>query len=59
MPRPIFISSDEAKARVRELLDLEKSEKINPEERSELDHYLQLEHTMRLAKARAKSVLSQ
>jgi hypothetical protein len=47
--------SDDIKARVHELLALEKSEKINLEERSELDHYLQLEHIMRLAKARAHS----
>jgi hypothetical protein len=54
-----FHPSQEAKACVCELLALEKSQAISPEERSELDHYLQLEHTMRLAKARAKSVLSQ
>jgi hypothetical protein len=54
-----FHPSEEAKARVRELLALEKSQAISPEERSELDHYVQLEHIMRLAKARAQSFLPQ
>ena len=45
-------ASANMQARVRELLALKKGEKINLEERSELDHYLQLEHVMRLAKAR-------
>jgi hypothetical protein len=48
-------ASEEAKARVRELLALEKSQAINPEERSELDHYVQLEQIMRVAKACARS----
>jgi hypothetical protein len=31
---------------------------LTPEESSELDHYLQLEHLMRLAKARARGRLT-
>jgi hypothetical protein len=52
-------ASEEAKARVRELLALEKNQAISPEERSQLDHYVQLEQIMRLTKARAKLFLSQ
>lgn len=32
----------------------EKTASISQDEKSELDHYLQLEHLMRLAKARAR-----
>jgi hypothetical protein len=48
-----FRPSEEAKERVAELIQLEKRSEISPEEESELNHYLQLEHLMRLAKARA------
>ena len=41
------------KKRVAELVDREKTSGISLEEKSELDHYLQLEYLMRLAKARA------
>lgn len=49
-----FRPSESAKARVTELLEREKNDELTPEEKSELDHYLQLEHLMRLAKARAR-----
>lgn len=49
-----FRPSESARARVAELLEREKGGGLAPEERSELDHYLQLEHLMRLAKARAR-----
>ncbi len=52
-----FRPSDGAKARVGELLAKEKGPGLTPEESSELDHYLQLEHLMRLAKARARQHL--
>jgi hypothetical protein len=35
----------------------EKEGQLAPEERAELDRYLQLEHLMRLAKARARDFL--
>jgi hypothetical protein len=50
--------SEETKERVYELLHREKTGILTPEEKSELDHYEQLEHLMRLAKARAKRYLS-
>ena len=53
-----FRPSEEARARVADLVSREKRSGLTPEERSELDHYLQLEHIMRLAKARAQQYLS-
>jgi hypothetical protein len=38
---------------VADLISREKNEGISSEEKSELDHYLILEHLLRLAKARA------
>jgi len=48
-----FRPSDEAKKRVADLIHKEKTTGLSAEEKSELDHYTQLEHLMRLAKARA------
>ena len=52
-----FQVSEETKARVEELIQQEKTNGLKPEETSELDDYLQLEHLMRLAKARARQNL--
>lgn len=49
-----FQPSEEAKQRVVHLIEKEKSAALNTDEKSELEHYLQLEHLMRLAKARAR-----
>lgn len=53
-----FRPSEEARARVAELVAREKKSDLTAEEGSELHHYLQLEHIMRLAKARARQYLS-
>jgi hypothetical protein len=53
-----FRPSEAARDRVRELIEREKTGELSPEEKSELDHYMQLEHIMRLAKARAQQLLS-
>ena len=53
-----FRPSEEAKARVGDLIRREKEAGLSPEEAAELDHYLQLEHLMRLVKARAHQHLS-
>jgi hypothetical protein len=53
-----FRPSEAAKRRAVELVSLEKDGALTPEETSELEHYLQLEHIMRLAKARARKYLS-
>jgi hypothetical protein len=53
-----FRPSEEARRRVAYLIEREKSATLTPDERSELDHYTQLEHLMRLAKSRARQHLS-
>ena len=53
-----FQPSQEARDRVTGLVAKEKTEGLTAEERSELDHYLHIEHIMRLAKARARQLLS-
>ena len=53
-----FQPSQAAKERVWELIGREKTTGLTPEETSELEHYVQLEHIMRLAKARARQRLS-
>jgi hypothetical protein len=49
-----LVPSEELTDRVTRLIDLEKASDLSVDERSELDHYLQIEHIMRLAKARAR-----
>jgi hypothetical protein len=53
-----FRPSPAAKARVADLIAREKESHLTPDEASELEHYMQLEHIMRLAKARARKYLS-
>jgi hypothetical protein len=53
-----FQASPATREHVANLIAREKLGAITDEERSELDHYLQLEHVMRLAKARAQARLS-
>ena len=54
-----FRPSEAAQERLTELISREKQGALSAEERSELDHYLQLEHLMRLAKARAREFLAE
>ena len=58
-PRDVvaFKPSEVAKARVADLIYREKTTGLSPEETTELNDYLQLEHIMRLAKARARAYL--
>ena len=53
-----FQPSENTKARVADLIHREKTAGLSPDERSELEHYAQLEHLMRLAKARARHHLT-
>jgi hypothetical protein len=53
-----FQPSEEVKARVADLIHREKTVGLSSEESSELNQYLQLEHLMRLAKARARAHLA-
>ena len=50
-----FKPSNKAKARVWELISLEKMGTLTADERAELDHYAKIEHIMRLVKAQARS----
>ena len=49
-----FRPSDEARERVEELLTRQRKGTLTPDEAADLSHYLELEHIMRLAKARAR-----
>ena len=59
-PREVvdFKPSDAARARVWDLIEREKTTPLHADEKSELDHYLEIEHLMRLAKARARQLLA-
>ncbi len=50
--------SDEVRERVASLIQQDKNEGLAPTEASELAHYLQIEHLLRLAKARARHKLA-
>ncbi len=53
-----FQPSVEVRARVADLIARAKATGLPPDEQVELDHYLQLEHLMRLAKARARRYIA-
>jgi hypothetical protein len=53
-----FRPSPEAQRRVAELIEREKADCLSPEEKTELDHFLELEHILRMAKARARQIIS-
>lgn len=54
-----FCASAESKKRVADLIALEKNSELSREERTELDHYFQIEHIMRLAKAKAQQIIAE
>ena len=58
-PRSViaFRASEATRQRVADLLQRHRNDELSAEESSELDHYLQIEHLMRLAKARARQHL--
>lgn len=49
-----FQPSEATQQRVAELIHREKTSGLTQDEKSELDHYMELEHIMRLAKAKAR-----
>ena len=59
-PRDVagFRPSETARQRVWDLIERQKATPLPAEEKSELDHYLEIEHLMRLAKARARQLLA-
>lgn len=52
-----FRPSETTKTRVADLIRLQKADGLSPDETAELNHYLHVEHVMRLAKARARQRL--
>jgi hypothetical protein len=48
----------ETQQRVAELIAREREGGLSAEEKSELDHFMDLEHILRVAKARARQILS-
>ena len=54
-----FEVSPSVKKRAADLILREKTTGLSPDEKSELDHYMELEHIIRLAKARARQYLGQ
>ena len=53
-----FEPSQKTKDYVADLIHKEKTAGLTAEESSELDHFVKLEHLMRLAKARARALCS-
>ena len=53
-----FRPSAAVKERVADLIHREKTDGLSLDEKTELDHYMQLEYLMRLAKARARKYIS-
>lgn len=59
-PREVvdFKPSEPARQRVWELIERQKASPLPAMDKTELDHYLEIEHLMRLAKARARQLLA-
>ena len=53
-----FHPSAEAQRRVSELIERERESQLTQEETSELAHFLELEHILRMAKAKARLILA-
>ena len=53
-----YLPSPEAQQNLAALLEREKAGTLLPEEKAELNHYMELEHILRMAKARARQIVS-
>ena len=53
-----FRPSENTKERVSDLIFREKTTGLADEEKAELDHYMWLEHVMRMAKIRARKLMN-
>jgi hypothetical protein len=53
-----FQPSLAAQQRALKLLELSKRDQLTPEQESELEHFTELEHILRMAKARARQILA-
>jgi len=54
----LFRPSSEAQQRVAELIEREKESGLSSEDKAELDHFVELEHILRMAKAKARQILA-
>ena len=52
-----FRPSEATRQRVTDLIDREKTTGLKPEKKAELEHYMWLEHVMRIAKIRTRNML--
>lgn len=53
-----FQPSPAAQQRALELLELSKQDQLTREQESELEHFTELEHILRMAKARARQIVA-
>lgn len=53
-----FPSVHRSSTGVAELIEREEDSRLNPEESAELSHFLELEHILRMAKAKARLILA-
>jgi hypothetical protein len=53
-----FRPSPEAQGRVVELIEREKEHALTIDEKAELEHFMELEHILRMAKAKARLILA-
>jgi hypothetical protein len=53
-----FRPSLEAQNRIEALIAKAKEDQLGPDEQAELDYFFQLEHILRVAKARAEQILT-
>ena len=53
-----FRPSPEAQQRVSELIEQERAMGLSSDEKAELEHFEELEHILRMAKAKAREILS-
>ncbi|HYL78078.1 MAG TPA: hypothetical protein VEU96_27940 [Bryobacteraceae bacterium] len=53
-----FRPSREAQQRIAQLIERNKENTLSPDEKAELDHFMELEHILRMAKAKARLILS-
>ncbi len=53
-----FRPSAEAQQRLAELIERDKTHGLSAGEKGELDHFMELEHILRMAKAKARQILA-
>jgi hypothetical protein len=53
-----FLPLPETQQRLAALMEREKAGTLSAEEKAEVDHFMELEHILRMAKARARQIVS-